>query len=77
MSDLFYSGLDHVAGNDMLWWRRNNNGYTTNLIDVYTKEQAIKMYEERRTDVQWPKDYIDARILPAVDIRTVQFQRSS
>jgi len=71
---LFYlqDSRDYV-GNDMLFWAKNNCGYTTDLrkAEVYTKEQAVAQNRCRETDIPWPKDYIDAKTRPAVDMQYV------
>lgn len=57
------------VGNDVLFWAKGNNGYTTDLrnAEVYTQEQAQRQHNHRRTDIPWPKDYIDGKTRPAVD----------
>ena len=59
------------VGNDMLWWAKDGRGYTTDLskAHVYTKEEAVKQNQSRETDIPWPKEYIDERIRPAVDMQ--------
>lgn len=61
------------VGNDVLWWAKNGNGYTTDLskAHVYTKDEAVKQHEMRETDIPWPKDYIDAKTRPAVDMQYI------
>lgn len=74
MSDqnLFYlQDSRSYVGNDILWWGKKGCGYTTDLskAEVYTKEDAVGQHQCRESDRPWPKDYIDQRIRPAVDMQ--------
>lgn len=74
MSDLFYmqdSRGSGTVGNDILWWAKDGMGYTTDITKahVFTKEEAQGQHNCRETDIPWPKDYIDQRIRPVVDIQ--------
>jgi hypothetical protein len=72
MSDLFYlQDSRQVVGNDMLWWRENGKGYTTDLREAatFSRDDAQRMHDARETDIPWPKGYIDARTRPAVDVQ--------
>ncbi|WP_367304168.1 hypothetical protein [Burkholderia multivorans] len=62
------------VGNDVMWWAQNGNGYTTDLrkAHVYTQEEAQARHNARETDIPWPKDYIDARWRPAVDVQHIK-----
>lgn len=76
MSDqLFYLQDSRTyVGNDVMWWAKDGKGYTTDLrkAHVYTKDEAVKQHESRETDIPWPKDYIDARTRPAVDMQYIK-----
>lgn len=75
MPDLFYlQDSRQVVGNDMMWWAWNGHGYTSDLrkAHVYTSEEAMAQHKSRETDIPWPKDYIDSRTRPAVDIQHVE-----
>jgi hypothetical protein len=75
MDDLFYlQDSRSYVGNDVLWWAKNGQGYTTDLrqAHVYTKEEAVKRHEHRETDIPWPKDYIDQKTRPAVDMQYIK-----
>ena len=75
MSNLFYvQDSRSYVGNDMLFWGLNGNGYTTDLrkAQLYTQEQAQAMHNSRETDIPWPKEYIDAKTRPAVDMQYVK-----
>jgi hypothetical protein len=62
------------VGNDMLFWALDGKGYTTDLskAQVYSKADAIAQHQSRETDIPWPKDYIDAKTRPAVDVQYVK-----
>ena len=62
----------HV-GNDVLWWGRNGNGYTTDVskAGVYTREEAFRIAASRGADRAWPKAYIDGKARPAVDFQHI------
>lgn len=62
------------VGNDVLWWAKNGNGYTTDLnkAEVYTKEKSQAMHNSRESDIPWPKDYIDGKTRPAVDMQYIK-----
>jgi rubrerythrin len=74
MSNQFYlQDSRGYVGNDVLWWAKNGHGYTTDLskAHIYTKDEAVKRHESRYTDIPWPKDYIDAKTRPAVDMQYI------
>jgi hypothetical protein len=50
-----------IVGNCVMWWRKNNSGYTCNLDDaeIYSEAKAMKMHENMETDRPYPKDIID------------------
>jgi hypothetical protein len=75
MSDKFYlQDSRSYVGNDMLFWAIDGNGYTTDMrkAQVYTKDEAMAQHRSRETDIPWPKEYIDARTRPAVDMQHVK-----
>jgi hypothetical protein len=75
VSDQFYlQDSRSFVGNDVLWWARNSCGYTTDLskAHVFTLEEAQAHHNGRHTDIPWPKDYIDARTRPAVDMQYIR-----
>ncbi|MDN7913728.1 hypothetical protein [Burkholderia cepacia] len=75
MSALFYlQDSRSFVGNDVMWWAQNGNGYTTDLrkAHVYTQEEAQARHNARETDIPWPKEYIDARWRPAVDVQHIK-----
>jgi hypothetical protein len=57
-------------GNDMFWWAKDGNGYTTDLrkAHVYNEEQFAKG-ASRETDVFWPVQYINNLARPTVDMQ--------
>jgi hypothetical protein len=75
MSSLFYlQDSRSYVGNDVLWWAKDGKGYTTDLskAEVYTKEDAVRQNQCRGSDIPWPKEYIDARTRPAVDMQFIK-----
>lgn len=74
MPDLFYlQDSRSYVGNDMLFWAKGGNGYTTDLrkAEIYTREKAQAQHDSRPTDIPWPKEYIDAKTRPACDMQYV------
>jgi hypothetical protein len=73
--ELFYlQDSRSYVGNDVLWWAKDGNGYTTDLskAHVYTKAEAVAQHESRETDIPWPKAYIDGKTRPAVDMQYIK-----
>lgn len=67
--ELFYlQDTRSFSGNDIMWHQKGG-GYTSDLSQaaVFSLEDAQAAYNNRKTDVPWPKTYIDRRIHPAVD----------
>jgi len=50
-----------VTGNCLMFWRKGGAGYTYNLDDceVYPESVAMRMHNERTSDMPYPKDVID------------------
>ena len=51
------------VGNSVLWWRKNNQGYTCNLenAQTYTEKEARDICEHYTPDyVVWDKDFIES-----------------
>jgi len=67
-----YEQLEPV-GNDVLWWAKEGKGYTTDLskAETYTMQDAQNQHNCRETDIPWPKDYIDGKTRPAVDMQYI------
>lgn len=79
MSEEYYlQDSRSFVGNDMLFWKKDGKGYTTNLREahVYTKDEAVSQHQCRETDIPWPKDYIDAKTRPAVDVQYVSVKEA-
>lgn len=75
MSGTFYlQDSRSFVGNDVLWWAKGFNGYTTDLskAEKFTKDDAVRMHQARRSDIPWPCAYIDARTRPAVDFQYIK-----
>ena len=74
MSNKFYLQDSRTfVGNDVMWWAKDGKGYTTDLrnAQAYSQEDAQRQHNCRETDIPWPKDYIDARTRPAVDMQYI------
>lgn len=73
MDEFYLQDSRGYVGNDVLWWAKEGKGYTTNLHEahVFTKDEAVKQHDCRETDIPWPKDYIDAKTRPAVDMQYI------
>lgn len=63
----------NYVGNDVLWWRKNGAGYSSDLrqAEIYTKEQAMERHNSRKSDIPWEKDYIDKKTSPTVDMQYI------
>jgi hypothetical protein len=75
MSQLFYlQDSRSYVGNDVMWWAKNGQGYTTDLrnAELYTFEEAQRQHNSRPSDIPWPKEYIDAKTRPAVDMQYIK-----
>lgn len=70
-SKYYLQDSSSYLGNDILWWAKDSNGYTTDLskAHIFTKEEAINHHNARISDIPWPKEYIDARTRPTVDVQ--------
>jgi len=72
--ELFYlQDSRSYVGNDVLWWKINGSGYTTDLREaqVYTAANIASFNRNRDTDIAWPKSYIDSKARPAVDFQSL------
>jgi lipopolysaccharide biosynthesis regulator YciM len=79
MGRLFYlQDKRCYVGNDILFWAKNGAGYVTDVskAHIYTQEEAFKQHRSRETDIPWPKDYIDAKTRPAVDMQYVKIDEA-
>ncbi|WP_081103785.1 hypothetical protein [Burkholderia anthina] len=75
MSNQFYLQDSRAyVGNDVLWWAEKGcGGYTTDLrkARLFTREEAQAKHNARETDIPWPKEYIDSKTRPAVDMQYI------
>lgn len=69
MTDVFYlqDSRSNVGSRAMFW--RNGGGYTSNLDEAeqFTRENALKQYESRETDLPWPVAYVRQKAEIGVD----------
>ena len=65
------------VGNDMLFWREGG-GYTTDLneAELFTRESALRHNQDRETDIPWPKEYVESKTRPAVDVQFVDIEEA-
>ncbi|WP_313330423.1 hypothetical protein [Comamonas sp.] len=76
-ADLWYlQDTRGYVGNDVLWWAKDGNGYTTDIskAHAYTRYEAFQQAAMRGTDRAWPKAYIDGKTRPAVDMQYIDHQ---
>lgn len=76
-ADLWYlQDTRGYVGNDVLWWAKDGNGYTTDIskAHAYTRDEAFQQAAMRGTDRAWPKAYIDGKTRPAVDMQYIDHQ---
>ena len=77
MRDKLYVVQDKrsYVGNDLLFWAKGSNGYTTDLsrAEIFTEEEIQEFLKPnaRETDIVWPYDYILAHARRAVDSQHV------
>ena len=74
-ADLFYLQDSRTyVGNDVLWWARDGKGYTTDLsrANIYSRDDAVARHNVRDTDIPWPKEYIDGKTRPVVDMQCIK-----
>ncbi|KWD81821.1 hypothetical protein [Burkholderia ubonensis] len=74
MTALFYlQDSRSFVGNDVMWWA-DPDGYTTDLrkARLFTRGDAQQHHNTRETDILWPKEYIDAKTRPAVDVQYIR-----
>lgn len=71
MDEYYLQDSRDYVGNNMLFWRKEGRGYTTNLLEaeVYTRQAAFAQNACRETDIPWLKSYIDSKARPAVDFQ--------
>ena len=74
MEQFYLQDSRSYVGNDVLWWAKDGNGYTTDLskAHVYTREEAQRQHDSRPSDIPWPKAYIAAKTRPAVDVQYIK-----
>ncbi len=73
MKDEYYlQDYRSYVGNDILFWALGG-GYTTDVskAEIFTKEKAVAQNKSRESDIPWPKEYIDKKTRPAVDMQYV------
>ena len=72
IEELFYlRDSRSICGNCVLFWKKNNRGYTCNLNDakVLTKAEAFAQNKMRETDIPYPKSVVDSLVERHLDIQ--------
>lgn len=57
------------VGNSVMWWRKNGEGYTTNLEEAW---KVPGTWKGRDTDKLWPCDEIDKRATLQFDMQLLR-----
>ena len=70
MTQYYVQDSRQFVGNCILWWRKENAGYTTDINDAAIFEDA-DLPRNRDSDVPWPKAYIDQHLRKTVDFQNV------
>lgn len=62
----------------MLFLRKGLHGYTDDISEaaVFTADEAIKQIVNCRTDIPWPKNYIDEISSIVVDTQRADFREA-
>lgn len=71
MSKLFYlQDARSFVGNAVVWWAQDSKGYTCDIrkAHVFT-EETLKAIKPRKTDIAWPKEFVDLNQMPVLDIQ--------
>lgn len=57
------------VGNSPLWWAKGSGGYTCDLdkAELFTEEEAMKLFEDRSTDIPWKKEDVENAVKRLVD----------
>jgi hypothetical protein len=69
-NDLYYiQDSRNYVGNSPLWWGENYGGYTCDIdkAGLYTKDEAMKLFDDRSTDIPWKKEDVEKAIRKTVD----------
>ena len=70
MTGYYLQDARGYVGNDMLWWGKGGNGYTTDLSKAHVFSQDdVDKGASRSTDVFWPVVYINNLARPTVDMQ--------
>ena len=74
MEQFYLQDSRNYVGNDVLWWAKGGNGYTTDVSKAqpYSRDDAQRQHNMRPTDIPWPISYIDAKTRPAVDMQYIK-----
>lgn len=70
-SQFYLQDSRSFVGNNVQWWAKDGNGYTTDLsrAHIFTRKDAIGQHECRASDIPWTKAYIDGKPRQVVDMQ--------
>ena len=76
MRQFYLQDSRSYCGNDMCWW--SDKGYTTNVAEarVFTQAEAQALHNNRATNIPWPKEYIDDKVRPVVNMQNVSRKKA-
>lgn len=77
MRQFYLQDSRSYCGNAM-YWRSDKGGYTTNVAEarVFTLAEALALHNNRATDIPWPKEYIDDKVRPVVNMQNVSRKKA-
>lgn len=72
MDEYYLQDSRFFLGNTVVWWCQDG-GFTvdTSKAKVFTRAEAYSWHAIRESDIPWPKEYIDTRIKPTVDLMDI------
>lgn len=64
----------NFVGNSPLWWAKGRGGYTCDIdkAELFTEQEAMKLFEDRSTDIPWKKEDVENAIKRLVDAQYLQ-----
>lgn len=69
-SNMFYlQDSRSYVGNSPLWWAKGSGGYTCDIdkAELFTEKEAMKLFEDRSTDIPWKKEDVENAVKRLVD----------
>lgn len=74
MNTLYYVQDSRFFDGSSVVWLSEDGGYTPDLrkAKVFTKEESQEQLQLRNSDVAWPKDYIDGKLIHTVTVTDIE-----